>query len=177
MGCKGGGESGSERRRRGGAAVRVRPTDVADRGAACAAARRAARGNGTRCSAGCSGALCGARIEAHQGKVVDRVVVGDLERDLLVVLEDGLGDDRARASDVPVGQDVAALAVDDKAGRLNCAGGARVEGANAVHLDRDDRGQRARDHPVPMHRVRLDLHRLLLGSCALGARPHRRVQP
>ncbi|MEZ4379794.1 MAG: hypothetical protein R3A79_00480 [Nannocystaceae bacterium] len=60
----------------------------------------------------------GRGVEAEEAEVVDRVAVDRLQRRLLVVEEDRLSHGGARADDVAVGQQEAALRVDDEGGRL-----------------------------------------------------------
>ena len=95
------------------------------------------------------------RVVAVDAEVVDRVAVDRAQFDFLAVLEDRGRDHGPRRHDVPVGQDQAALGIDDEAGRLARLVPLGVERARLVDLDRDDRRGDALERAVP-GRVLLD---------------------
>lgn len=69
---------------------------------------------------------------------MDRIPVDRIGIDLLVVVEDAVSPEGAGAYDVPVGEDVAPLGVDDEAGGLGVQGGVGVEGAGLAEADGND---------------------------------------
>ncbi len=89
------------------------------------------------------------RVVAIEAEVVHRVAVDRVQFDFLAVLEHGGRDHRARRDHVPVGQDQAALGVDDEAGGLARLVPFGVEGARLVDLDGDDRGRDPLQRAVP----------------------------
>jgi hypothetical protein len=82
----------------------------------------------------------GRGVVLEEAEVVDGVAVERAQRDLLVVEEDGLGDDGSGVNDVTIGEDDAPLGVDDEGGRLRGSVPFGVEGAGGVDADRNDGG-------------------------------------
>ena len=77
-------------------------------------------------------------IVAIEAEVVDRIAIHRIERDFLAIEEHRLRRHRPGRHDVAIGEDQAALGVDDEAGRLARHVPLGVERARQVDLDRDD---------------------------------------
>ncbi len=109
----------------------------------------------TRAPSGYSGSAAGRdvtqleRIVTIEAEVVHGIAIDRAQLDFLAILEHCRRHDRSGRDHVPVGQDQAALRVDDEAGRLARLVPLGVERAGLVDLDRDDRGRDAFERMVP----------------------------
>ena len=78
-----------------------------------------------------------------------RIAIHRIERHFLAIEKHRLRRDRTGCHDVTIGEDQAALGIDDEAGRLARHVPLGVEGARLIHLDGDDAAGHALERSCP----------------------------